>query len=132
MPERVTYKDSLTAPVVVVAGIVLICFFTAAIALAAELGGVSSSTTPVITSVLSTLGVAVVGLTALAKAEKVDKKTDAVNDKVDGHITRLTNIAAAAAAATGDPKVVADAREAERIAADVITPPPSSSGGAPA
>jgi arginine exporter protein ArgO len=129
MPENVKYQDSVRSMAVVVGAIVLVCLFATAIAVAAAVGhGINSSTTPVVTTVLTTLGGAVIGLLALVKATHAEQKTDAVNVKVDGHLLRLSTIATEAAAASGNPAVIAEAEQASAAAREVIDspiPPPA-------
>jgi hypothetical protein len=101
MPDRVTNRQAALSPNVVVAAVVALFAITAAIVVGALIAGVDSATTPIVTSVIGLVAPTVVGLLALVKAEKVDRKTDAVNEKVDGHLARLTAVATDAAAAAG-------------------------------
>jgi hypothetical protein len=120
VPENVKNRDAALSPNVVVAAIVALTAIAAAIAAGALIAGVSSETTPIVTSVLGLVAPTVVGLLALVKAEKVDRKTDAVNDKVDGHLARLTAIATTAAAASGDPALVKEADKTGAVTGELV------------
>lgn len=118
MPDTVTTRAAVLSPNVVVAGIVALVAIAAALVVGTLIaGGLDNHSTPIVTSVLGLVAPTVVGLLALIKAEKVDRKTDAVNDKVDGHLSQLAAIATTAAAASGDQQLV---REAGQAAADAL------------
>lgn len=96
MPHNVKTRDAALSPNVVVAAIVALVLIGAALAVGSEVAGIDSNSTPIVTTVVGLFAPTIIGLLALLKAEKVDRKTDAVNDKVNGHLSALTDAAIAA------------------------------------
>jgi hypothetical protein len=107
--------------VYIVAGLSVVVVTVGGIALAIILKGASSDTTPVLASVIGFAGTIVTVLVGLAAAAQAASKSgeavtkvDEVNEKVNGHLTRLTSAVTQAAAT--NPEVAANV-------ADILTPP---------
>jgi uncharacterized membrane protein len=93
MPNRYHNGGDSGYRLTIVAAVVALVAIAGAIVIGGEIAGFDSQTTPVVTTALGFIATTIVALLALLQAQAARHETREVNEKVNGHIARLTTAA---------------------------------------